>query len=220
MKVADIDKKFQESMKDYQTLIEKQNAAKRQAEDLQSAAEDAALAGDVETYKDLKRKAEDAESLSYVLQKRIEKTGAKDVFTMEEVVDAWEEYADDHNKKLKAKLKKFSETKLDLLRQYDDLVTLQREACAVRERLARYIGVDKAPGTPDLGLSKLFPMDYIPCRKKGDFGALAFASVYGVGIADPDAIYFLANMDKRPESLAKDADVQTVVGVVGMHRTN
>ena len=215
MKVSDIDKKYQESMKGFQEMIDKQNNAKREADEFNEAAEAAAVDGDLERYKELKRKAADAEALAYVLQKQIEKNGADDLFTKSEIFEAWSDYADDHNKKLKAKLKKFTETKSDLLRQYAEMVSLQRETCAVRERLCRYIGIGKTPAAPDYGLASRFPMDYIPCKGNMDAGSVA---IRGANISDPDAVYYLASMEKRAEDLFKDPDGRRVVEVVGFHR--
>lgn len=214
MKVSDIDNKYQETMKEYQILIEKQNAAARQTEDLQREAETAALAGDLEAYKDLKRKTEDAEALAYVLQKRIEKTGAADLFSKEEISDAWKDYAGDQNKALLSKLKKFRATKTDLLRQYAEMVALQRETCAVRERLCRYIGIEKALGTKGFGLENRFPMEYIPCLQNADAGAI---SIQGARIFDPDAVYYLSSFEKKAPEMIKDPNVQTVLAVVDQH---
>lgn len=214
MKVSDIDKKYQESMKEYQILIDKQNTAARQAEDLKNDAEKAALAGDLEAYKDLKRKSEDAEALAYVLQKQIEKTGASDLFSKEEIFDAWEDYAGDQNKALLSKLKKFRATKADLLRQYAEMISMQRETCAVRERLCRYIGIEKVPLAKGCGLDNRFPMEYIPCLQNTDAGSI---SIQGARISDPDAVYYLSSFEKKAPEMIKDPDVQTVLAVVDQH---
>ena len=211
MKVSDIDKKYQESIKELQILTENQKAAERDAEALNADAETAAVAGDLEKFKTLKRQASDAEALAYVLNKRIEQNDGKNLFSKGEIDDAWKDYAAEHNKILKAKLKKFNETKGDLLRQYAEMVAVQRETCAVRERLARYIGVEKSVAQPDYGLAERFPFDALPCKKRADAGAL---NVFGASIADPDAAYYLASLNKVGEDLYKDPEARQVVEVV------
>lgn len=190
MKVSDIDKKYQDSMRDYQLLIEKEATAKKDAERLKEEAEAAAVAGDLEGYKTLKAKASDAEALAYVLQKKVEKSGASDVFTRDEIDKAWKDYAGDYNKTLKAKLKKFADAKEDLLRMYSEMVTLQRDACAVRERMAKYAGIALQGAVVDKGLGDTFPMEYIPCVKSGDLGEM---SIVGTNrVHDPNACYYLS----------------------------
>ena len=214
--VKDIDKKYQDNMDACRALIEQEKNAKNNAEQLNAEAEAAAVAGNVEAYTELKNKARDAEDLSYVLGKQIEKLNHAELFSDDEINEAWKSCADEHNKQLAAKLKKFNETKTDLLRQYAEMVTLQRETCAVRERLSGYIGMQKQPATPDFGLGKRFLMDYIPCMKNGENGVL---SVPGANIADPDAAYYLASFKKAALDLIKDEAARNIVCVVGFHQS-
>lgn len=210
MKVSDIDKKYQESMKDYQILIDKQNNVKRDAEQLSAAAEKAAFTGDLDAYKDLKAKASDADALAYVLQKQIERIGSGNLFTPAEIESAWADYAADRNKALKAKEKKFAEAKTNLLRQYAEMITDQRETCATRERLAGYIGIDKEKA------GGRFPMDHLPCIEFGEVGA---TSINGARIADPDAVYYLSNMRLDSRYMLENPDVQILWNVLKEHHS-
>ena len=220
MKVSDIDKKYQDSMRDYQLLIEKEATAKKDAERLKEEAEAAAVAGDLEGYKTLKAKASDAEALAYVLQKKVEKSGASDVFTRDEIDKAWKDYAGDYNKTLKAKLKKFADAKEDLLQLYSEMVTLQRDACAVRERMAKYAGIALQGAVMDKGIGDAFPMEYIPCVKSGDFGEMDITGTNRVH--DPDACYYLSAHAVKNEiswaNLATSPEVVRVTDTVVYHQ--
>lgn len=213
--VKEIDKKYQNNMDACRALIEQEKNARDSAEMLNSQAEAAACSGNVEAYSDLRNRAQEAEDRAYVLGKRIEQMNGADMFSDEEINEAWKNYADEHNKQLAAKLKIFNETKSDLLRQYAEMVTQQRETCAVRERLSAYIGLQKKIA-PDYGLGARFPMDYIPCLKGGENGTL---NIRGANINDPDAAYYIASFKKDPLELVKDEATQTAVRVVGSHQS-
>lgn len=214
--IKDLDKKYQDNMSACQRMVEQQAAAKRDAERLNQEAEAAACSGNVAEYSTLKRQAREAEDLAYVLEKQIEKASAGELFTREEIDAAWQACADEHNKQMNEKRKKFAELKSDLLRQYAEMVSLQRETCAIRERLSGYIGLNKQPGAPDFGLNGRFPMDYIPCKGNMDAGAI---SIRGVNISDPDAVYYLSSFGKTPEALINDQAAHEIRKVVGFHQS-
>ena len=130
----------------------------------------------------------------------------------------WDSYAADYNKKLSAKLRKLEAAKADLLKDYADALILQGEACAVRERLARYAGVHLQPAGVGIDdhLEKTYPMEYIPCKNamKGD----VTTAISGSSVKDPDAVYYLASLQLDMLTLAKDPRQYAMVSVVCNHR--
>ena len=188
-----------------------------QAKEYRTQADAAAVAGDLTRYKELKALADDAEAVAYVCGKQLEAEQGKAV-TLEQTRDAWDSYAADYNKKLSAKLRKLEAAKADLLKDYADALILQGEACAVRERLARYAGVHLQPAGVGIDdrLEKTYPMEYIPCKNalKGD----VTTAIAGSSVKDPDAVYYLASLQLDMLTLAKDPRQHAMVSVVCNHR--
>ena len=215
MTIKEIDKMIQDRQANHQSMIERQKEAERNAVRLNEEAEAAAVAGDVQKYRDLKSEAIDQESLAYVIGKQIENDD--DRLDEAEALDAWKKYRADYEKKLNAGMKTFRETKLTMLRTYAEMVSLQREACATRERLSRYIG--KIPSPVAAGRDKMiegrFPMEYLPCIDVAEAGAL---SIIGARIEDPDAAYYLSSFGKNGQDLANDPEAHMVYNVVKDHR--
>ena len=214
--VKEIEKKYTAAMEEYKNLIARQAEMQRKADSLNEEAEAAAVSGNIEQYKAIKAEASDAEAAAYVMKKRIEKSGAENVFSKEEVMQAWENYAADYNKQLKGMLKKFYDTKTELLLQYSAMVEAQRAACATREKIGAYIGMKIEPlaGGIDNHFDGLMPMDYIPCMKAGETGALM---IRGARIKDADACYYLASLKKSDMELYRDPEAQKVISVVESH---
>lgn len=214
--VKEIEKKYMAAMDEYKSLIARQAEMRQKAERLNDEAEAAAVSGNIEQYKALKAEASDAEAAAYVMQKRIEKSGAEDVFSREEVMQAWDNYAADYNKQLKGMLKKFYDTKAELLLQYSAMVEAQRAACATREKIGAYIGLKINPliGGIDNRFDGLMPMKYIPCMAAGERGTL---SIRGARIQDADACYYLASLKKSDVDLYRDPEAQKVITVVESH---
>lgn len=185
------------------------------AKEYRTKADAAAIAGDVAAYKEFKALADDAEAMAYVCGKQLD---AENNITLEQTRDAWDSYAADYNKKLSAKLRKLEEAKADLLKDYADALILQGEACAVRERLARYAGVHLQPAGVGIDdrLEKTYPMEYIPCKNamKGD----VTTAIAGSSVKDPDAVYYLASLQLDMLTLAKDPRQHAMVSVVCNHR--
>ena len=185
------------------------------AKEYRTKADAAAIAGDVAAYKEFKALADDAEAMAYVCGKQLD---AENNITLEQTREAWDSYAADYNKKLSAKLRKLEEAKADLLKDYADALILQGEACAVRERLARYAGVHLQPAGVGIDdrLEKTYPMEYIPCKNamKGD----VTTAIAGSSVKDPDAVYYLASLQLDMLTLAKDPRQHAMVSVVCNHR--
>lgn len=212
--VKEIEKKYMAAMEEYKNLIARQEEMQRKADSLNEEAEAAAVSGNIEQFKAIKAEASDAEAAAYVMKKRIEKSGAEDLFSREEVMQAWGNYAADYNKQLKGMLKKFYDTKAELLLQYSAMVDAQRAACATREKIGAYIGMKINPVAAgvDNDFDGLMPMDYIPCMKVGEAGTLM---IHGSRIQDADACYYLASLKKA--ALYEDAEAQRIVSVVAAH---
>lgn len=185
------------------------------AKEYRTKADAAAMAGDVETYKQYKQLADDAEALAYVCGKQLE---VEYPVTLEQTRDAWEDYVADYKRKFAGKLKKFEAAKDEMLKAYAEAVVLQGEACAVRERLARYAGVHLQPAGVGIDdrLEKTYPMEYIPCKNamKGD----VTTAIAGSSVKDPDAVYYLASLQLDMLTLAKDPRQHAMVSVVCNHR--
>lgn len=215
MTIKEIDEKVQADILNQQIMTEKQKTAERNAQNLNAEAEAAAVAGDLDKYRELKTKAVEQEEIAYVLGKQIERGETR--IDPDDISDAWNRYRADYEKKLHAGLKSFRETKLTMLRKYAEMVSLQRDACATRERLARYIGSTVTPlaAGKDKGLEIRFLMDCIPCAENGTAGNL---SIQGSDIRDPDAAYYLSSLGKEALALARDPEAQTVRNVVRYHR--
>lgn len=196
MKIKDIDKKYQDSLSEHQRLIEDEAKAKRRAEQYRDEAEEAALAENVDLYESLQAKASHEEAVAYVLSKRIENNNVKRLDEAE-VLEAWEDYASDYDKKLMDGWKQFNETKKKLLHQYAELVDMQYEACATRKRLAGYIASDV----------KRFEMNFIPCLNEN----VSFAGMY---VHDADMVYCLAELARQGVDIRGDERVDRMFRTV------
>lgn len=213
MTVKEIDKMVQDRLENHKNMIERQKEAERNAVRLNEEAEAAAVAGDVQKYRDLKSEAIEQESLAYVIGKQIENDD--DRLDEAEASDAWKKYRADYEKKLNAGMKTFRETKLTMLRTYAEMVSLQRDACETRERLSRYLGKTPSLVGKDNMIEGRFPMEYLPCIDVAEAGAL---SIRGTRIEDPDAAYYLSSFGKNGQDLANDPEAATVYNVVKNHR--
>ena len=215
MTIKDIEKQVENAKKTREQLIKNQSESEEQAKNYRAKADAAAIAGDVDAYKEFKALADDAEAMAYVCGKQLD---AENNITLEQTREAWDSYAADYNKKLSAKLRKLEAAKADLLKDYADALILQGEACEVRERLARYAGVHLQPAGVgiDDNLEKTYPMEYIPCKNamKGD----VTTSIAGSSVKDPDAVYYLASLQLDMLTLAKDPRQHAMVSVVCNHR--
>lgn len=215
MTIKEIEKQVEATKEAREQLIKTKDENEKKAKEYREKADSAAISGDLVQYKELKSLAEDAEAVAYVCGKQLE---VEHPVTLEQTRDAWDSYAADYNKKLSAKLRKLEAAKADLLKDYADALIIQGEACAVRERLARYAGVHLQPtgvGIDD-NLEKTYPMEYIPCKNamKGD----VTTAIAGSSVKDPDAVYYLASLQLDMLTLAKDPRQHAMVSVVCNHR--
>ena len=213
MNVKEIERKFEEANEKLINAQKLKGEADMLAAEYESQAEEAALAGDADAYIDLKAKADKQKALAYIQGKQIEKLGSAPVVTKDETVDAWVDYSRSYSAKMKNKLAKYEAEKKKLLEDYRELVTMQNDACKVREKLASYIGV-KAPGALDNGLDALYPMAYIPCMARGANGVPGMVSIPGSPLRDPDAVFYLSSLMLDATKLHESEEAQTVNSVV------
>lgn len=213
MKIKDVDKKFNDANEALIKLIEARNNASKQAEDLKAQAEEAAVSGDLDQYKKLKAQADDLEAFVYVQGKQIEKIKQNPAVSNKDVSDAWEDYVKTYDKDLKAKLDRFHEAKNKLLKEFVEMVDMQNNALATRERLASYIGKEKVNLTLDGGLGSMFPMNYIPCIGRGIERNGNELALRGTSVCDPDAVYYLNSLGKK-EKLYDSIEEQTIKNVL------
>lgn len=139
----------------------------------------AANSGDETLFKSLKAEKQNVTDSIFV------KRSFRDRLTMSVTVDdaraAWADFVKGYDKRMSAALAEFAAEKERFLQMYSDLVDLQKNACAVRERLS------EATGAP----VSSFSMVTIPVQKGANTkGALKLGNVT---IIDPDAVYYLSN---------------------------
>ena len=216
------------TIKEIENLVKVKNEAREQAirkkqenetkaEQYRIDADEAATAGDLERYKELKALAEDAEAVAYVCGKQLE---IEHPVTLEQTRKAWDDYVSDYKKKLSAKLKRFEAAKVEMLKEYAGAVVLQGEACEVRERLARYCGMTLGPAAigADKRLDDTFQMEYIPCNGSNVLKNDVVVTISGSPIKDPDAVYYLASLQLEPQVLTNDPRQRALTFVVKNHR--
>lgn len=220
MNVKEIDKKFEETKEKIANAKKLMAEAKQFASLYESQAEEAAIAGDADTYMALKAKAEKQNALAYIQEKQIEKLGTAPIITKKETVDAWTDYARIYSEKMKNKLAKYAAAKKKLLEDYKELVDMQNEACSVREKLASYIGVNIIGATVDGGLDSLYPMEqHIPCIGKGVNAEAGMVSIAGSPIHDPDAVFYLSSLKLDGKDLCASEEAKSVNIIVGRRLT-
>ena len=210
MTIKEIEKQMEVTEKAREQLAKTKQENEEQAKKYRAKADEAAAAGDVASYKELKALAEDAEAVAYVCGKQLDAEQDKAV-TPEQTQEAWEEYAEAYNKKLAAKLKKMQTAKAEYLKEYMEAVDLQREACLTRERLAAYAEVK--PHRLDV----FYQMDYIPCNTMLN-GRKPLISLNGTPLNDPDAVALLASLGMDGNDLAGDERQKIVYTVVYEHK--
>lgn len=176
--VSDFEKALAKVTQTRETLKREIDDLIRQEAELDAAANAAADADDVDGFMQKRAAKDRASATLFVKRRQLDKLGAG--VTEDDARNAWVDYAGTYSKKLAAGLKAFAAEKQKLCEMYDELVTLQEEALAVRERLGNAVGADK----------NTFAMDYIPVI--GGVSAKGTIKIGGFCGADPDAVYFLS----------------------------
>lgn len=210
MTIKEIEKQMEATEKAREELAKTKQENEEQAKKYRAKADEAAAAGDVASYRELKALAEDAEAVAYVCGKQLDAEQDKAV-TPEQTQEAWADYAEAYNKKLAAKLKKMQAAKMEYLKDYMEAVDLQREACLTRERLAAYAEVKPHR------VEGFYQMDYIPCNTMLN-GRKPLISLSGTPLNDPDAVALLASLGMDGNALAGDERQKIVYMVVCEHK--
>lgn len=138
---------------------------KTQAMKEEAAAQEAAEAGDVETYKKHNAKKADLDAQIYVANVQLEKNLKSEV-SKQEAVSAWNEYARGYDTDLKKKLAELEKAKKSLFDCFIEIIDLQDAALRKREQCADFSGVvandlDVLTGRSD-DIYKEFPISTIP----------------------------------------------------------
>lgn len=220
MKIKDIEKKLNEANEKLNHAKELKNEAMALEKEYSAKAEECALAGDVDLFMEYRKKAQQQEAISYIQSKQIDSITASPMISKEESVSAWEDYAKDYSRQLKAKIEKFQASKAKLLNDYLEMVSMQEEACKIRERLASYIGKKVEPLSVDAGLNQLYPMEYIPCVGRAVDWTSGKVEMKGTSVSDADAIYYLSSLQfNNPMEVSKSHEEKRIRNVVVWHKT-
>ena len=182
MTIKEFDKLIEEDKKKKEALSAEVEELVRQECQLNAEAMTAANAGDVDTYIAKKAAKDKVSATLFVKRKCLDRLG--DAVTKEDSRAAWKDYASDYNKRMKKALADFNAEKAKLCKMYSDMVDLQRDALATRERLAVTVDDDK----------NAYTMEFIPVRDGNDCGSIGMSAV---GYKDPDAIYYLSDYAQR-----------------------
>ena len=148
-------------------VSENQNKAeklKAEVEQLQAVAssyakeaEQAAEAGDVETYKKLKQKETDENAVIYVKNASIKRLSA---FNADDVRPAWEEFRKEHDAEFSRNMGEYLETRRKLCEQFKGIMKAQEEARKQRKRLARLANFSDKEALEAFPFSSVDGMDF------------------------------------------------------------
>lgn len=144
--------------------------------------------GEIDKYRALAEELRKYEDDLYVTNTRLDKLKTIS-FSIDEISEAWKEYHEKYAEEIRAEVKKFSEMKAELMKQYEHMIDVQEEAVTIRDRFKGYMGssYDKAL------FDKKMQISGIPYRTAID-GVIGLLSLAGGGTTarDPDLIYFLS----------------------------
>ncbi len=143
----------------------------------------AAEVGNESLFKSLKAKKTDAEDSIFVKRAFLDKLKAP----VDEAAarDAWADFVKAHDKRMTKAIEAFAAEKEKFLQMYSDMIDIQKNACAVRERLGSAVGLPASS----------FGMVTIPVQEGVNVkGALKLG---GVNIIDPDACYYLSSYAQK-----------------------
>ena len=216
MTIKDIERQLEATEKAREQLVKTKRESDQLALEYRARADEAASIGNVESYKELKALADDAEAVAYVCGKQLEAEQANPI-TIEQTRVAWDVYAKEYNKKLAAKISKFETLKADLLREYAEAVELQKEACATREWLADVVQQKPTRAEGEGSLRYRYPMSYLPCVGGNEQPQLRIG---GAVIHDPDAVYYLASWKLDSVKLQADPRTSKFCSVLMSHRAD
>ncbi len=203
--VQDLERKAREAAEARDEIKEEEKRLFNETRDLNIQADEAADAGNLDLYLELKKKIETAAAKAYVRKRQLEKKDSP--VTREEAASAWADYRADYEKKLSAKLTAVDKARSAFLVAYKDAVDVQADACATRQRLAKFLD---QPG--DVAVA--FPMATIPERHGVDVTTVHLGAF---GILDRDLAFAISNMNDKPVDLMNSAEARRYISVVIGH---
>lgn len=184
-KISDIAQEIQarkEKIAELQEQLESKQAA---AEAATKQAQAAAEAGDFAEYKSKRAFAQDVQEEIAFLQAQIDRL-QRERPDRETVMAAWNETAKAHNTALKKRLAEYSKAKETMLAIYADMIELQRQTIADRNKCAGFIGFNQEEA------ARAFPFEAIPCNNNASDG-VGHTRFNNGRVYDPDLAYYLAN---------------------------
>lgn len=208
----EIDAKVQAAADAKAKLRAEEEQAGTDLQNLKAEAEAAIDAGDVDLYLSIKSRISRVEAESIVRKRQIEKTSAP--VTREECDEAWATYRADYEKTLTKLLTVLETKRREFIKAYMDAVALQEQACATRERLGGYIGINLSALVDEVPSE--FPMMTIPTHLGIDDFTL---SCPPVGALDKDLAYVIANSGKPKIRLNEDPEISHLISVVHRGRS-
>ncbi len=155
MTIEQLEKKYEAAKKaeaDTLAYIQEQTA---NIENLKQMEAEAAEAGDLEKYQELKRQRSNMEDIIFV--KKASKKGA---FNVQDVHDFWAAYTDGYDKELARRDKEIEKAIKALKDAFMGMLQLQNNALETRERCAEFIGRDNLNAHDFHELENKLPMNY------------------------------------------------------------
>lgn len=189
--IDDLRAAFEKAQAEKEALKTKIGELERKQDDLKRKAEEAAEAGDVDGYSDLKGQAEHAASEVYVMKKRIQKTDTP--ISREDAVAAWGSYITPANKEFEKKHKAYLKAKRDLAETFKDMAYALEKSYFMRMECARFAGIPITSNGVNYNLNTdAFPMEDIGSHTlDGEIDGLMRIGAIGKG--DRDRITYMIN---------------------------
>ena len=193
--IAELDKQAKERLAKKEELEKKIVDLEQREASAKEKAQEAAEAGDLVAYKASSTEAQDLGTELIVAKAHFKRLGSGDaIVTQEEADSAWKDYTEGYNKKFDKIYSALEEKRAAMLDLIRELIDLQEEAFANRERLAKYAGINPKCYTV---LDK--PLDApFPCRCLPDIpGKGEKMRMNGILTANSDVLYFLACLAEK-----------------------
>ena len=187
IKIEDLEKLSKENQLKKQSISEEINNLMQRESELIAAANEAAAAGEVETYEAKVKEKERVSTAIFV--KRTQLAKLEKPFTVSEVLDAWTDYTERYNKNFKKKWAEYSRALQDLRAVYLDLSKKQNELLLMRQRV-----IALTDGEVDLSP---VPVEYLPTQAQNDIFLKVSAMpaydarlcLYGCNAAERDSLW-------------------------------
>ena len=201
--------KLEKMLKEYRQALDEQQALEKEITQLrddlaklEKEAELAAQTGDISSYREKKAAVNDLSDTIFVREMQLKKMNP--VKTQQEAEEAWNEYAEIYNRNFAKAWKAYDQARMDLFKEYMDLVNGQNEALQIRKKCGACIGIDDSKTHQ---LNDMFKMDMIPNGMPTDLRAPFLA------LRTPDTDFF------RLLKLTMKEDTITLLNnVVRIHR--